>query len=407
MRFPVSQAVFLSLLASSQLVQGFQPGVEARDLEKKYVGSPSTLASRWAQLVSSIDARHHTEAQIAAKEAAAAKNAKNGKRDPHHTEAQIAAKEAAAAKASKNGKRDPHHTEAQIAAKEAAAKGKATNSTATTKTHHHKGAKDKDAANAKREPQEADEFGPWDTTEDEFGSWVDKRDPHHTEAQIAAKEAAAAKKNSKTNKREAHHTEAQIAAKEAAAAKKAANTKPKREPEPQEADEFGPWDTTEDEFGSWVDKREAHHTEAQIAAKEAAAAKKNAHNKREAHHTEAQIAAKEAAAAKKAANHKREASPQEADEFGPWDTTEDEFGSWVDKREPHHTEAQIAAKKAAAAKKAGKPKREASPQEADEFGPWDTTEDEFGSWVDKREAHHTEAQIAAKKAAAKKKGTNA
>lgn len=37
MRFAVSQAVFVSLLASSQLVQGFQPGVEARDLEKKYV----------------------------------------------------------------------------------------------------------------------------------------------------------------------------------------------------------------------------------------------------------------------------------------------------------------------------------------------------------------------------------
>lgn len=360
--------------------------------------------------MSSIDARHHTEAQIAAKEAAAKKAGKNVKRDPHHTEAQIAAKKAAAAKASKNGRRDLADIEAQLAALEAAAKGKASNSTAH---HHHKGAKDKgakdkeakdkDAGNEKREPQEADEFGPWDTTEDEFGSWVDKRDPHHTEAQIAAKEAAAAKKNAKTHKREAHHTEAQIAAKKAAAKKKGNG---KREPEPQEADEFGPWDTTEDEFGSWVDKREAHHTEAQIAAKEAAA-KKKGNGKREPHHTEAQIAAKEAAAKKKAANHKREASPQEADEFGPWDTTEDEFGSWVDKREPHHTEAQIAAKKAAAAKKAGKPKREASPQEADEFGPWDTTEDEFGSWVDKREAHHTEAQIAAKKAAAKKKGTNA
>jgi len=40
---------------------------------------------------------------------------------------------------------------------------------------------------------------------------------------------------------------------------------------------------------------------------------------------------------------------QAADEFGPWDSEEDEFGSWVDKREPHHTEAQVAAKKAAAA----------------------------------------------------------
>lgn len=66
------------------------------------------------------------------------------------------------------------------------------------------------------------------------------------------------------------------------------------------------------------------------------------------HHTEAQIAAKEAAAAKQ--NQAREAVPP-PDEFGPWDSTEDEFGSWVDKRDAHHTEAQIAAKEAAAAKK--------------------------------------------------------
>jgi hypothetical protein len=155
-------------------------------------------------------------------------------------------------------------------------------------------------------------------------------------------------------KREPHHTEAQIAAKEAAAGGKKHNHRR------QEADEFGPWDSTEDEFGSWLDKREPHHTEAQIAAKEAAANKKN--HKR--HHTEAQIAAKEAAANKK--NHQR--SPQEADDFGPWDSTEDEFGSWLDKREPHHTEAQIAAKEAAANKKNHK-------------------------------RHHTEAQIAAKDAA--------
>ena len=66
-----------------------------------------------------------------------------------------------------------------------------------------------------RDAQAPDEFGPWDTEEDEFGSWVDKREPHHTEAQIAAKEAAAKKKAG--HKREAHHTEAQIAAKEKAA----------------------------------------------------------------------------------------------------------------------------------------------------------------------------------------------
>ena len=165
-----------------------------------------------------------------------------------------------------------HHTEAQIAAKEAAAK---------KKTH---------AREAKA--QAPDEFGPWDTEEDEFGSWVDKREPHHTEAQIAAKEAAAKKKGHA--KREPHHTEAQIAAKEAAAKKKTHA----REAKAQAPDEFGPWDSEEDEFGSWVDKREPHHTEAQIAAKEAAA-KKKGHAKREPHHTEAQIAAKEKAKAAK------------------------------------------------------------------------------------------------------------
>ena len=60
------------------------------------------------------------------------------------------------------------------------------------------------------------------------------------------------------------------------------------------------------------------------------------------HHTEAQIAAKKAKAAK-AKNARDVLAP---DEFGPWDATEDEFGSWVDRRdveirEPHHTEAQV------------------------------------------------------------------
>ena len=164
-----------------------------------------------------------------------------------------------------------------------------------------------------------------------------------------------------------HHTEAQIAAKNAAAAKKKHHA---REAEAQAPDEFGPWDSETDEFGSWVDKREPHHTEAQIAAKNAAAAKKKAHTKREPHHTEAQIAAKNAAAAKKK-HHAREAEAQAPDEFGPWDSETDEFGSWVDKREPHHTEAQIAAKEAAAKKKGHA----------------------------KREPHHTEAQIAAKEKA--------
>ena len=51
---------------------------------------------------------------------------------------------------------------------------------------------------------------------------------------------------------------------------------------------------------------------------------------------ESQIAAKEAAAAAAKGNSHHSRSPQAADEFGPWDSTEDEFGSWVDKREPHH-----------------------------------------------------------------------
>ncbi|TFA99782.1 hypothetical protein CCMA1212_008543 [Trichoderma ghanense] len=106
------------------------------------------------------------------------------------------------------------------------------------------------------------------------------------------------------------------------------------------------------------------------------------------HHTEAQIAAKEAAAAKKGG---KKHQAREADVIPP----DDEFGSWADKRAPHHTEAQIAAKEAAAAKKGGKKHaREATEVPED---------DEFGSWADKRAPHHTEAQIAAKEAAAAKK----
>ncbi|TGO25573.1 hypothetical protein BPAE_0077g00210 [Botrytis paeoniae] len=95
---------------------------------------------------------------------------------------------------------------------------------------------------------------------------------HHTEAQVAAKEAKAKGKGQRdVFEREAHHTEAQIAAKEAKAGKK---------------------------NGRDVESR--HHTEAQIAAKEAKAKAKNQRDveQREAHHTEAQIAAKQAKAGK-------------------------------------------------------------------------------------------------------------
>ncbi|MCJ1352139.1 MAG: hypothetical protein MMC33_002123 [Icmadophila ericetorum] len=270
-----------------------------------------------------------------------------------------------------------HHTEAQIAAKEKA-----------------KEAKEKHS----RDVPAPDEFGPWDSTEDEFGSWVtprevEAREPHHTEAQIAAKEKAAAEKASKKKHetREPHHTEAQIAAKEKAAAEKASKKK--------------------------HETREPHHTEAQIAAKEKAAAEKASkkqHETREPHHTEAQIAAKEKAAEEKASKKKHSRDVPAPDEFGPWDSTEDEFGSWVtprevEAREAHHTEAQIAAKEKAAEEKATKKKHSRDVPAPDEFGPWDSTEDEFGSWVtprevEAREAHHTEAQIAAKEAKAKKEG---
>ncbi|KAH8805140.1 hypothetical protein F5884DRAFT_902211 [Xylogone sp. PMI_703] len=228
----ITQALFLGLVASVPMTAAF-PIAGAQGLARRVADAESALADRLVRsILPDIEARHHTEAQIAAKEAAAKKKGHN-----------------------------------------------------------------------RREPQTPppDEFGPWDSEEDEFGSWVDKREPHHTEAQIAAKEAAAKKKAN--GKREPHHTEAQIAAKEAAAVKKNKNKNNKREPQTPPPDEFGPWDSEEDEFGSWVDKREPHHTEAQIAAKEAAAKKANGKNgKREPHHTEAQIAAKEAAAAKKKAN---------------------------------------------------------------------------------------------------------
>lgn len=155
-----------------------------------------------------------------------------------------------------------YHTEAQIAAKEAA----------TNKKKHGRDAQAPD--------------------EDEFGLQVDKRELYHTKAQITTKEATGKKKAS--HKREPHHTEAQIATKEAAAKKKKNHTCDTQAP-----DEFGPQDTEEDEFGSWVNKREPYHTKAQIATKEATAQKKN--HAREAHHTEAQIAAKEKAT--KAAKH--------------------------------------------------------------------------------------------------------
>ncbi|KAL7815174.1 hypothetical protein V8C26DRAFT_402624 [Trichoderma gracile] len=233
----ITNAFVFGLLGLAPIASGLSTPAGSTDVERRYVGSPAALASKFVRsIITGLEARHHTEAQIAAKEAAAGK---------------------------KGGK--------------------------------------------KHQAREADVIPP----DDEFGSWADKRAPHHTEAQIAAKEAAAAKKGDKKHQAR-HHTEAQIAAKEAAAAKKGG-----KKHQAREADVIPP----DDEFGSWADKRAPHHTEAQIAAKEAAAAKKGGkkHQAREA-----------------------DVVPED-----------DEFGSWADKRAPHHTEAQIAAKEAAAAKKTG------------------------------------------------------
>lgn len=46
---------------------------------------------------------------------------------------------------------------------------------------------------------------------------IEEREPHHTEAQIAAKKAKAGARDIEIEEREAHHTEAQIAAKKAKA----------------------------------------------------------------------------------------------------------------------------------------------------------------------------------------------
>lgn len=78
-------------------------------------------------VIPNVEARHHTEAQIAAKKAKEART-KAGARDivesrePHHTEAQIARKKAKEEKAKASARDvvescEPHHTEAQIAEK--------------------------------------------------------------------------------------------------------------------------------------------------------------------------------------------------------------------------------------------------------------------------------------------------
>ncbi|MCJ1233599.1 hypothetical protein MMC14_001557 [Varicellaria rhodocarpa] len=225
--FSITKALTFGLLAVAPFTTALNPDAAAQEVSKRYVGGATAYAANIIRAIApALEARHHTEAQIAAKKAAAAK----GK----HTRDVLRPMNSGHGIPRRTNKREPHHTEAQIAAKKAAA-AKAT----TTKGKHA------------RDVPAPDEFGPWDSTEDEFGSWVDKREAHHTEAQIAAKEAKAKAAKGKSardiEEREAHHTEAQIAAKKAAANKK----KNSRD----------------------IEEREAHHTEAQIAAKEAKARK--------------------------------------------------------------------------------------------------------------------------------------
>ncbi|KAL7931201.1 hypothetical protein V8C35DRAFT_310658 [Trichoderma chlorosporum] len=358
----ITNALFWGLLGVAPIASGLSiPG--STDVERRYVGSGAAIASKFVRsVIEGLEARHHTEAQIAAKEAAAKK--KGGKKHEARDAEEVPEDDEFGSWVTR---RDPHHTEAQIAAKEAAAnKGDA-------KKGDKKGGKKGGKKDGKKQ-QARDADVPED---DEFGSWADKREPHHTEAQIAAKEAAAKKKGEKKGGKKHQARE----------------------------DDVIPED---DEFGSWADKREPHHTEAQIAAKEAATKKggKKGDNK-----------------GKKGG--KKDAKKQQAREVDEV-PEDDEFGSWADKREPHHTEAQIAAKEAAAKKKNGTKKdgkkdgakKDGKKQQArdvdevpedDEFGSWSDKrdvvpeDDEFGSWADKREPHHTEAQIAAKEAAAKKK----
>jgi hypothetical protein len=114
----VSKIFAFGLLVSAPLANALAIPSQSQDL---------------ARSADSLEARHHTEAQIAAssltsvqvqngsniKQAKKAKAAK-GVRDVvietrHHTEAQIAAKKAKAAKSGRSvEEREPHHTEAQV-----------------------------------------------------------------------------------------------------------------------------------------------------------------------------------------------------------------------------------------------------------------------------------------------------
>ncbi|KAF7897707.1 uncharacterized protein EAF01_008673 [Botrytis porri] len=156
----------------------FTSALAIPSIDKKSIAGAGIKSIETREIPGLIN-RHHTEAQIAAKEAKAKGKGQRDvlEREAHHTEAQIASKEAKAGK--KNGRdvESRHHTEAQIAAK---------------KTKASKSQRD-----------------------------VEEREPHHTEAQIAAKKAKASKnqRDSTIEEREPHHTEAQIAAEEAKAGK--------------------------------------------------------------------------------------------------------------------------------------------------------------------------------------------
>ncbi|TVY33711.1 hypothetical protein LOCC1_G007799, partial [Lachnellula occidentalis] len=92
----LTQLMAFALLASPLVLAA--NGAAPADLERRYVGGGANLASfvaRAAELLPNLEARHHTEAQIAAKKAkAGARDIELEEREPHHTEAQIAAKKA-------------------------------------------------------------------------------------------------------------------------------------------------------------------------------------------------------------------------------------------------------------------------------------------------------------------------
>ncbi|KAI9641395.1 hypothetical protein NHQ30_010197 [Ciborinia camelliae] len=185
----------------------FTSAIAIPSIDKKSIagtGIESIEARDIDGLITGLITRHHTEAQIAAKNRGATATTDNNKATNGTTKAGKKEKAAKNGRAQLFEEREAHHTEAQIAAKEAKAKAKGQRDVEEREPHHTEAqiaAKKAKAAEGQR--------------------GVEEREAHHTEAQIAAKEAKAKAKGQRdiVEEREPHHTEAQIAAKEAKAAK--------------------------------------------------------------------------------------------------------------------------------------------------------------------------------------------